>query len=61
MIDRGEIPEDCDLRGLFDEDLTIVSSPIGNAPQRQLDLSDLRMSDGNRKYSSSLATQLSPY
>lgn len=61
MIDRGEIPEDCDLHGLFDEDLTIVSSPIGNAPQRQLDLSDLRMSDRNRKYPSSLATQPSPY
>lgn len=34
MIDRGEIPEDCDLRGLFDEDLTIVSSPIGKASQK---------------------------
>ena len=34
MIDRGEIPEDCDLRGLFDDDLTIISSPIGNTSQR---------------------------
>ena len=34
MIDRGEIPEDCDLRGLFDEDLMIISSPIGDTPQR---------------------------